>query len=318
MAEKVKQMNRFRKLPKICLFMVAAAVIFSAGLALAVEQSPRNQDILRGTYHKNISRLERNSFGFPLFLESSEHDRRVTVDVYGVYDYPFNSVVDVVKVPANWCEMLFLHPNIKACTYRELQDEWLLTFHVGRKVYQSPEETHQIIYHYRKVDQHPGYLDIILSADAGPLGTKDHLMRFEVLALDGGRTFTHVRYAYNGSFIFRLAEKIYFATLGRDKIGFTVTGKERDGNPIYIRGPRGALERNAVRYYFAIQSFMNTLHYPEESRFRMRINDWYDLTNRYRKQLYELDKEDYFTIKSQEYKNQELLQRQIDAGPSAP
>lgn len=88
-----------------------------------------------------------------------------------------------------------------------------------------------------------------------------------------------------------------------------MTGEGKDGKPIYIRGPRGALERNAVRYYFAIQSFMNTLRYPEESRFRMRINDWYDLTNRYRKQLYELDKEDYFTIKSQEYKNQELLQR---------
>lgn len=66
----------------------------------------------------------------------------MTVDVYGVFDYPFSSVVDVIKVPANWCEMLFLHPNVKACTYRELQDEWLLTFHVGRKVYQSPEETH--------------------------------------------------------------------------------------------------------------------------------------------------------------------------------
>lgn len=298
--------------------MVAAALLFSADLALAIEQSQRDQDILRETYHRNISRLERNSLGFPLFLESSEHDHRVTVDVYGVFDYPFNSVVDVVKVPANWCEMLFLHPNIKACTYSELQDEWLLTFHVGRKVYQSPEEAHQIIYHYRKVNQRPGYLEIILEAGTGPLGTKDHLMKFEVLPLDGGRTFAHVRYAYNESFIFRLAENIYFATLGRDKVGFTVTGEGKDGKPIYIRGPRGALERNAVRYYFAIQSFMNTLRYPEESRFRMRINDWFDLTNRYRKQLYELDKEDYFTIKSREYKNQELLQRQIDAGASGP
>jgi hypothetical protein len=311
-------MKAFKNLPKLLLFMVAAAVLFSAGLALAVEQSPRDQDILRETYHRNISRLERNNFGFPLFIESSEHDHRVTVDVYGVFDYPFNSVVDVVKVPANWCKMLFLHPNVKACTYRKLQDEWLLTFHVGRKVYQSPEEAHQIIYHYRIVDQQPAYLDIILGADSGPLGTKDHLMQFEVLPLDGGRTFVHVRYAYNESFIFRLAEKLYFATLGRDKVGFTVTGKEKDGEPIYIKGPRGALERNAVRYYFAIQSFMNTLRYPEESRFRMRINDWYDLTNRYKKQLYELDKEDYFTIKSQEYKNQELLQRQIDAGASVP
>lgn len=180
-------MNGLSKLSKICLFMVAAALLCGTDLTLAVEQLPRNQDVLRDTNHRNISRLERNSLGFPLFLESSEHDHRVTVDVYGVFDYPFNSVVDVVKVPANWCGMLFLHPNIKACTYSELQDEWLLTFHVGRKVYQSPEDAHQIIYHYRKVDQHPEYLEIILAADKGPLGTKDHLMKFEVLPLDGGK-----------------------------------------------------------------------------------------------------------------------------------
>jgi len=311
-------MNAIGSIPKFFLFMITTALLFSAGFATAFEHPLKGQDLLLDTYHRNMPKLERNSFGFPLFLESFERDHRVTVDVYGVFDYPFSGVVDVVKVPANWCEMLFLHPNVKACTYKELPDEWLLTFHVGRKTYQSPDKTHQIIYHYRKVDQQPGYLNIILGADAGPLGTKDHLMRFEVLPLDEGRTFAHVRYAYNESLIFRLAEKVYFATLGRDKVGFTVTGKDKDGNPIYIRGPRGAIERNAVRYYFAIQSFMNTLSYPEKSRFRMRINDWYDLTNRYETQLYELDKEDYLTIKSKEYENQELLQRQIDAGASTP
>lgn len=310
-------MNAFRNLPGLFLFVVATAILFCAGFAPAAEQPLRAQDILLDTYHRNISKLERNSFGFPLFLESFERDQRMTVDVYGVFDYPFSGVAEVVKIPANWCEMLFLHPNVKACTYRELPDEWLLTFHVGRKVYQSPEKTRQIIYHYRKVDQHPGYLEITLDADAGPLDTKDHLMKFEVLPLDGGKTFAHVRYAYNESFIFRLAENVYFSTLGRDKIGFTATGKDSDGNPIFIKGPRGAIERNAVRYYFAIQSFMDTLPVPEETRFRMRINNWYDLTNRYRQQLYEMDKEDYLTIKSKEYQNQKLLQRQIDTGAIA-
>jgi hypothetical protein len=108
--------------------------------------------------------------------------------------------------------------------------------------------------------------------------------------------------------------KIYFATLARDKVGFTGTGKDRNGNPVNIGGPRGALERSAVRYYLAIQSFMNTLRYPEETRFSMRINQWYDLTSRFRKQLFDLEKKEYLTFKTAEHKNQVKLQREIGAG----
>ena len=79
------------------------------------------------------------------------------------------------------------------------------------------ENTRQVIYHYRNVDQQQGYLDIILSAGAGPFGTKDHSMRFEALPLDGGRTFVHVSYDYSDSVALRLAQKVYFATLGGAK-----------------------------------------------------------------------------------------------------
>ncbi len=307
-------MHKTRNLSKFFLFMVAAALLFSAGSASAVEKPRQGKDILLDTYHRNMAKLETNSFGLPIFLESFERADRVNVDVYGIFDYPFSTVVNVLKVPANWCDIVSLHPNVKACTYRELPGTWLLTFYIGRKVYQTPEDTRQVIYHYRKVDQQQGYLDIILSADAGPFGTKDHMMRFEALPLVGGRTFVHVSYAYIDSIALSLAEKLYFATFGWGKIGFTVTGTDRNGKPVYIRGPRGAIERNSVRYYFAIQSFINTLHYPEKSRFNMRISEWYDLTTRYRKQLFDLDKKDYLTFKTKEHMNQVILQRSIGMG----
>jgi len=307
-------MHKIRNFPKFFLFMVAAAILFSTGSASSFEKPRQGEDILLDTYHRNMAKLETNSFGLPLFLESFERDDRVHVDVYGIFDYPFSSVVNVLKVPANWCDIVSLHPNVKACTYRELTGAWLLTFYIGRKVYQPPEDTRHVIYHYRKVDQQQRYLDIILSADAGPFGTKDHWMRFEALPLDGGRTFVHVGYAYSDSVALRLAEKVYFATLGWGKVGFTVTGTYRNGKPVYIGGPRGAIERNAVRYYFAIQSFMNTLRYPEESRFSMRISKWYDLTTRYRQQLFDLDKKDYLTFKAKEHMNQVILQRSIGTG----
>jgi hypothetical protein len=307
-------MHKIRNFPKFFLFMVAAAIFFSAAFAPAVEKPQQGKDMLLDFYHRNTARLEKSSFGFPLFLESFERDDRVHVDVYGIFDYPFSSIAGVLKVPANWCDIVSLHPNVKACTYRELPGAWLLTFYIGRKVYRPPEATRQVIYHYRNVDQQPGYLDVILTADAGPLGTKDHRMRFEALPLDGARTFVHVSYEYSDSVMLRLAEKGYFATLGRGKAGFTVTGTDRNGKPVYVSGPRGAIERNAVRYYFAIQSFMNTLRYPEEKRFSMSISEWYDLTSRYRRQLFELDKKDYLTFKTREHMNQLTLQRSIATG----
>jgi len=302
------------KLIKFLLCLVAVAVLFTAGSASAAGISRRGEASLLATYHKNSASLEKSSFGLPLFLESFERDDKVHVDVYGIFLYPFGSVVDVLKIPANWCDIVPLHLNVKACTYKKLPDSWLLTFYIGRKGYQPPEDTRQVMFQYRIVDQQQGYLDVILTAASGPFGTKDHRMRFEALPLDGGRTFVHVSYEYRDSVALRFAGKAYFATLARGKVGFTVTGKDRNGKPVYISGPRGAIERNAVRYYFAIQSFMDTLRYPEKNRFNQRISGWYDLTSRYRKQLFEMEKQDYLTFKTKEHENQLLLQRKIGTG----
>jgi hypothetical protein len=308
-------MFMFRNLTTFFLAAVAAAILFSAEPASAVEKNRQSEELLLGTYHKNIAKLETNSFSLPLVIESYEWGDRVHVDVYGIFDYPFASISNSLKVPSNWCDIVFLHPNIKACTYRELPDNWLLTFYPGSKEYHFPEEKRHVKYHYRVVAQQQGYLDINLIADAGPFGTKDHRMRFEALPLDGKRTYVHVSYSYSDSAVLRLATKIYFASLGRGKVGFTVTGTDSDGNPVYIGGPRGALERNAVRYYFAIQSFMNTLNYPEESRFSMRISEWHDRTTRFRRQLFDLDKTEYLSFKTAEHTNQMALQRLIVPGP---
>lgn len=299
---------------RIFLFLLAVAELFVAGATMAAEELRPDEALLLDTYRRNLARLETNSFGLPLFLDSFERDDRVHVDVYGIFAHPFSSVVNVLKVPANWCDIVSLNPNVKACTYRALPDAWQLTFYVGKKVYQPPEETRQVMYHYQNVVQRQGYFDILLSADAGPFGTNDHRMRFEALQLDEGRTFVHVSYEYSDSIALRLAAKVYFATLGRSKVGFTVLGTESNGEPIYIGGPRGSIERNAVRYYFAIQSFMDTLRYPEESRFSMRISDWYDLTTRYRKQLFELTREDYLAFKTKDHENQVMLQQQLETG----
>lgn len=311
----MNQMYQSRNRQKFFLSMLVAAILTSAGFASAVAIPRQGERLLLDTYHRHMASLESNSYGLPLVVESLERDDRVHVDVYGIFDNSFSNVVSALKVPANWCDIVFLHPNIKACIYRKLANEWLLTFYPGKKVYQPPEDARQVTYHYQVADQQQGYLNIILNADAGPFGTKDHRMRLEAVPLNGGRTFVHVSYAYSDSTALRLAATIYFATLARSKVGFTVTGKDGNGNPVYIGGPRGALERSAVRYYLAIQSFMDTLHYPEDMQFNIRISTWHDLTTRHKRQLFDLDKKEYLTLKTAEHKNQVELQRLTGPNP---
>ena len=295
-------------------FLLAVVVLIAAGSAFAAEQPRQGEELLRDAYHRNLAGLASNGFGLPLVLESFAQDEQVHVDVYGILAYPLSSVVNALTVPANWCDIVSLPPNVKACTYREMPGAWLLTFYLGRKTYQPPEDAHQVIYHGRIVVQRQGYLDIILSADTGPFGTKDHRLRFEAVPLEGGRTFVHVSYAYRDTPALRLAAKGYFATLGRSKVGFTVTGTDKNGNAVYIGGPRGAIERNAVRYYLAIQSYLNTLRYPAESRLSKRISEWYELTSRYPEQLFDLGRQDYLAFKTKEHENQVTLQRSIGTG----
>jgi hypothetical protein len=299
---------------KILTISGCLLIILAAGFPGSAESAgkPRQgaEDLLQ-SYLRHSAGLAANSFGIPLVVESFEQDDRVHVDVYGIFDHPFSGVVNALKVPANWCDIVALFPNVKACTSRELQGSELLTFYLGRKVYQSPEDARRIIFKLRTADRQHDYLDITLHADEGPYGTRNHRIRVGGLPLDRARTFIHVSYTYSDSSALRLATRIYFATLGRDKVGFSVTGTDSSGAPVYIGGPRGAVERNAVRCFFAIQSVMNTMRHPEESRFSMRTSEWFDLTTRYRRQLFDLEKQDYLEYKSAEQRNQRMLQGQI-------
>jgi hypothetical protein len=130
--------------------------------------------------------------------------------------------------------------------------------------------------------------------------------------LDKGRTVIHFSYDYSYGALARAAIKTYYATLGRDKRGFSIISAGNDGAPVYVAGVRGSLERNAVRYYFAIQTYMDALKFPPNQRFEKRNNRWYDLTARFPRQLYELDKGEYLANKRREHANQQRLQ--IEAG----
>ena len=114
----------------------------------------------------------------------------------------------------------------------------------------------------------------------------------EAVPLDRGRTFMRMSYAYGFGGSGRFAMQAYLATAGASKVGFTTNGV------------RGAVERNAMRYYLAIDAYLDTMDVPQAQRVDKRINQWFSATERYPQQLREMDRNTYVTMKRQEYGRQ--------------
>jgi len=295
------------------IIFVALATLLSLSFpAQAAEQLYSGNRVLLAKYPAIKPRLEKNQFGIPLYLESREEYSSLHVDVYGIFDYPFDGVRDALQAPDNWCDINSMLFNIKACTFRKMSNQWLLTLYSGRKYYQPPKDAYKLDFSFRLAATQREYLDIALAAKKGPLLTRDHRIRCEAAPLDKGRTFIHFSYDYSYGVLARAAIKSYYATIGRDKRGFSIIATGKDGSPVYLGGVRGSLERNAVRYYLAIQAYMDTLKNPPEQRFEKRNSRWYDLTARFPRQLYELDKGEYIANKRREHGNQRMLQIEAD------
>jgi hypothetical protein len=297
----------------VCFAFGAFAIVLSWRYsAWATEAISSDGAVLLSKYPAIKTNLEANQYGIPLYLESKEESSSLHVDLYGILNYPFDNISKELRSPGNWCDISSLLSNIKASIFRRVSSQWLLTLYSGRKYYQAPKDAYQLDFNFRIASLQHDYLDLALTAENGPMFTKDHRIRFEAAAMDKVRTFIHFSYDYTYGAFARMAMKTYYETLGSGKKGFTVTAAGKNGDPVYIGGVRGSEERNAVRYYLAIQTYMDTLNIPEDQKFEKRINHWYDLTERFPLQLYEMDKTEYLTDKRREHANQLLLQKEAD------
>ena len=295
------------------LFLLCASValwvalFFCCSSGVAAQPVAGAEQALLAKYPSIKTKLAHNQFGAPIYLESAETDSAVRVDMYGILNQPFQVVSHTLHAPANWCDITSLHINIKACTLKKSSGQPLLTLYSGRKFYQPPADTYPLKLKFHLVSQQPKYLEIALAADEGPLRTKDHRIRLQATPLDSRRTLVHFSYSYSQGPVARMAIKSYFSTIARDKVGFsTVVGK--GGKPQLVHGVRGAIERNTVRYYLALQIYIDTLKYPPAQRFEQRISRWYDLTARYPRQLKEVEKSEYLANKRLERNDQVMLQ----------
>ena len=293
-------------LPSLLLLL-----LFGTSLpALAAEAT--GVDALLAAYRDLRPKLEANVYGAPIYVASAEEGERMRGEVYSVANHPYSRLVQALRLPRNWCDLALLHLNIKTCTYeRQDTSEWL-TFYSGRKFYEPPEKAYALRYSFRLEAAHDNYFRATLTAETGPFDSSDYRIEFEAIPLGDG-SFVRLRYGYRQNLLTRLATGGYLATLGSGKVGFSVMGGERDGKPILVSGVRGIVERNAVRYYLAIQAYLES---PAPEYYERRLARWYDLTERYATQLHELERTEYLQYKRQERQQQLERQRALDVSVS--
>lgn len=244
--------------------------------------------------------LNHNVFGQPLHLESKERGDVLEGEIYAVIAQPYATVGPALGDLHQWCDILILHLNVKACRTTGSDSDARLQLNVGRKFDQSIDDTYALDFTGKRATSGTDYLQLRMNAAAGPLGTRDYRIVLEVVALDAQRSFLHLAYAYRSSASARTAMRAYLATLGRDKQGFSIVGKKADGSPRFIGGTRGAIERNTMRYYLAIEAYLGALSVPAPQRLEKRLSDWHDGVERYPAQLHDLERDEYLTMKRRE------------------
>jgi len=152
----------------------------------------------------------------------------------------------------------------------------------------------------------PEFMRVELAAVEGPLGTGNYLIALELIALENQNSFMHIQYSYTQGYLARIATSVYFATRGRDKVGFTQI-QDGDDPPHLVRGIRGALERNTMRYYLAFDAYLHALESPAPQRFEQSIERWFADTERFARQLREVKHDDYISMKRGQYLRQQSV-----------
>lgn len=287
------------------LWGIVWIAFFSAGLSRAAVPDTQPAALLQAQYVSLGERLHHNPFRRALALDSSEASNDLKGDVYALVNYPFATVSAALNSPEHWCDVLILPINTKYCHATTNEGNTVMMVRIGKKTPQPVEDAYPIKFHYQLVAATPKYLEIQLSAEEGPLGTRNYLIQLQAVPVGNGRTFLHLTYSYAYGLAGRLAMQTYLATIGSDKVGFTPTGSQTQGQPDYIGGMRGLMERNAMRYYLAIGAYLGALSAPPSTQLQKRLQSWFTGTEHYPRQLHEVDRAAYIDMKRSEYLRQQ-------------
>lgn len=237
--------------------------------------------------------LAGSSLKRPMLLKSSETSDGLKGDVYAIVDQPMGALVTLLGTPTQWCETMLLHINNRKCTVASGPSGAEITLSVVRKYDQPIDNAFQLPFVFNLIDKTAQHLEVRLAANSGPLGTSNYRIVVEAVPADASHSFLHFSYSYEENFLAHTAMQAYLATFGRSKVGFTVIGQTPEGTPEYVGGTHGLVERNAMRYFLALDAHVNATKDPESAR-----NAWFSGTEKYPRQLHEIDRATYLELKA--------------------
>jgi hypothetical protein len=281
-------------------FIVGCLACASMGVASADGSAADSAAALHAKYDVLRAELNHSAFDRPLHLESSETSSELTGDVHALISYPFAAVSAALKGADRWCDILILHLNIKGCRAAGSAPQSGLRVYVGRKFDEPLNAAHKVEFDYRVAAEAPDYFRLVLNAAQGPFGTRNYRIVLEAVPVDRERTFLHLSYAYSFGASAKIAMQTYLRTVASQKVGFTVTERRSDGRLVRVDGLRGALERNVMRYYLAIDAYLAASAAPPQEQLEERLRDWFESTERYALQLHEVDQNAYLEMKRRE------------------
>lgn len=275
----------------------------AAGLAGALGPTAafaQDAQALRARHANLQGALAASAFRRPLLLQANNSSDTPNGDVYSVVDHPFPAVAKALQGADHWCDMLLLQFNVKRCSPSGQAPNETLHVAIGRKAEQPARDAYPVDFSYRVASVRADYLSVQMRAGDGPFGTSDYRLTLEAVPLDNDHSFIHLSYAYTNGLAARLATQAYLATAGRHKVGFTVVGRDDEGRPLYVKGMQGIAERNTMRYFLAVDAYLDTRDLPEAQQAEQRLKHWFTATERYPQQLHELEWNEYLAMKRRE------------------
>ena len=254
----------------------------------------------------------------PVYLLSTETPLRLEGEVLALIDHPVQRVRAALTQASAWCDILILHLNVKYCRVGGANPSGSgpsqLAVGLGRKFDEPLSSVHWLNFSFRVIPPGtglgaPGPAVELLAAE-GPLDTQDIRIAVHTAAASPDRTLLQLRYTYAQGPAARWALQLYLATVGHHKVGFSlvpeVTERPQTASTRQpVTGVRGLLERNTVRYYLAVDAYLDALRLPREQQLERRLLDWFAATERHPRQLRELDWETYVQMKTLEVRRQQ-------------
>ncbi len=255
-----------------------------------------------------VSAAESPEVRMPLEIRSEREDRAVRVRVEGTIDRPIDGVAALLADPLHWCQFVPIDPTVRGCVWHSLgEGAALVTLFGGREKDLMPDTTFELSYRLDVASRSDDALEVLLHGDQGPAGSRDYRLRLRAARAGDDRTRLEVTTSSRMSETLEAITQGYLETVGRDKFGFTVTGRDAAGRPRYVKGIRGLIERGAMRQYLSLQAYLDSIDVPLDERFEASIQRWWRLSQRH-PQLEEVSRVGYLEEQRRDYRRQTRLQ----------